>query len=314
MKKANDLQLRNQLKNNPSEELLTYFSKIDKNYIFTYGTLKQSHVNHKLLKDCIFIGQGMMKNKTMLNIGRYPAIVEGNHDVKGEVYQIHPDLISALDEYEGEGYLYKRKLGVVYLLDIPYVVSYYEWIDQVMNYPMIEDGIWFNDDPSQYVYYASYGSNLLEARFMKYIKRTSSKQIWLDTKILELPYNMYYANDSRKWNGGVAFLDTTKNGKAISKAYLIHKSQLQEIHEMEGNVDGWYDCLYHLGKLNGFDVYTITNQGKLMEHSASNDYLEVIAYGMNQFLDTNKISEYLHHDIHSLNLEENHILEILETK
>lgn len=307
------IQIRKQYLNTNDSSLVPILKEADKNLIFTYGTLKQSHQNHQLLENSKCLGQGYMKNKTMLDIGSYPAIIEGNGIVKGEIYEIDKCLIPAIDDYEGEGILYKRKIGIAYLLDLPYFVSYYEWLKDD-NYPIIDNGVWFNQSKSNYVWYATYGSNLLEERFMKYIHRTNSQQIWLDTKILELPYNMYYANESSKWNGGVSFLDITTKGKAISKAYLITKDQLKEIHQMEGNSHHWYNIMFNLQDLDGFKVYTLTNSKRLKTNHPSNDYLEVIAYGMMQFLNPSKISNYLHYDIDQLDLSDDHINNILQNK
>ena len=306
--------LRKELYTHPTSQLIALFEIIDENLIFTYGTLKQSHQNHKLLQDSKCIGHGILKNKTMLNIGNYPAIIEGNDIIKGEIYEIDPSLKPALDEYERVGYLYRERKAIASIQNKAYYVSYYEWIDYGISYPILKDGLWYNQNPQDYVWYATYGSNLLEERFMKYIDRTSSQQIWLDTAILELPYSIYYANHSHKWHGGVAFLDISQPGKAISKAYLILKSQLKAIHEMEGNYPGWYDDLHYIGELQGHEVYTITSSVKLQANPASNEYLAIIASGMLEIVDENKVSHYLHHDIKQLNLNKKHIELILKDK
>ena len=43
----------------------------------------------------------------------------------------------------------------------------------------------------------------------------------IDKSNYEIPYDMYYANESGPWGGmGVSFIDTSKPGRALGVAYL----------------------------------------------------------------------------------------------
>lgn len=80
--------------------------------IFTYGTLMKSHANHnKYLGSAEFIGNAILLDYALYNLGWYPGIKEyAGHKVKGEVYEIDTDTLRRLDIYEDEGDLYKRIL------------------------------------------------------------------------------------------------------------------------------------------------------------------------------------------------------------
>ena len=104
----------------------------------------------------------------------------------------------------------------------------------------------------------------MEERFQIYIDRCSDRERWLKSEAIEIPYNMYYGGSFSKWeNGGCAFLDTSKEGKALGKGYLIKKEQFEEVMKQEGYS---YRLQVYLGKnYDGVDMYTFTNPAKLKE-------------------------------------------------
>lgn len=84
--------------------------------VFVYGTLKRGYGNHKLLGSSPFIGQGSIKGFDIYDLGPYPAIQESEDPsavVWGEVYEINDAVLKALDQLEGEGFLYKRSVVTV---------------------------------------------------------------------------------------------------------------------------------------------------------------------------------------------------------
>ena len=76
---------------------------------------------------------------------------------------------------------------------------------------------------SDYLWYVSYGSNMLEERFRAYIEGgycrfncnsydgCEDKTFPQKSKSIELPYDMYYGNYSPSWCGAVSFLDMSGN-------------------------------------------------------------------------------------------------------
>ena len=145
-----------------------------------------------------------------------------------------------------------------------------------------------DNDP---IWYASYGSNCLAARFIVYLtggrapgaardergardrtEPAASAAHWFSTP-------SRFVGDSAKWGGGgVAFLDHNGNGSTPGRRYLITKGQFDDvaaqesrrpttslpIHELPiGTVhpigSGFYDGLLRLPAVDGVPVVTFTS-------------------------------------------------------
>jgi hypothetical protein len=166
-----------------------------------------------------------------------------------------------------------------------------------------------------YVWYVGYGSNMLEERFMCYIKGGQFRNNGCNhipcldqtppkaKMIYEIPYNMYYGNSSGSWgNRGVSFLDITAPGKAYGVAYLISREQFNHLYKGEnGGIiplpdSTWYNTVVPLGQWDGFDVLTITNNRVVDINPPNDHYLEVLAEGLKEsytYLDDEAIWSYL---------------------
>ena len=78
--------------------------------VFVYGTLMRGERAHSYLKGAVFMGEYLLRDHEMYDLGRYPAIAPADGGVVyGEVYGITPDMLVEMDSYEGEGFLYNRK-------------------------------------------------------------------------------------------------------------------------------------------------------------------------------------------------------------
>lgn len=169
---------------------------------------------------------------------------------------------------------------------------------------------WRND----YVWYVSYGSNMLNERFMKYIEGGSFKDCRyhppcrdttppVATKAIEIPYDMYFAKESGSWHGsGVSFLDTTRKGKSLGVAYLITAEQLSHVTEQENNGRipqpgyDWYEDIIDLDMMDGFEVKTITNPKILPYNEPYPEYLDTLRKGIRKNwpeMDDEEIEDYL---------------------
>jgi len=148
---------------------------------------------------------------------------------------------------------------------------------------------------NDYVWYASYGSNLLYERFITYIKGGVSKlngvnykgcrdkSLPKDSRPITIPYKMYYGNKSSSWgDAGVSFLDIEVTGQALGRMYLITRSQLEDISRQEGRGEIWYNHSVKLGEQDGIEIITITNKGRRSFHKPSNGYLDVIRRGIKE--------------------------------
>jgi len=80
--------------------------------VFVYGTLMRGHVNHTYyLSNSKFLGDAELSGYAMYNVSSFPGIVtEQSEMVKGEVYSVDAETLRKLDNLEGEGSLYIRKM------------------------------------------------------------------------------------------------------------------------------------------------------------------------------------------------------------
>lgn len=84
--------------------------------IFVYGTLRKGQVNeHFLEQHAKYLQKGFIKGELFQVIGHhYPAVLEGDKWVVGEVYELDPKGLKELDHLEGyisennENNLYNR--------------------------------------------------------------------------------------------------------------------------------------------------------------------------------------------------------------
>ena len=78
--------------------------------VFVYGTLRHGQVAHALLGNAALVACVWTDPEfTLLDMGEYPALLEGGRTpVRGEIYDIEPALLAALDEYEDCPRLYRR--------------------------------------------------------------------------------------------------------------------------------------------------------------------------------------------------------------
>lgn len=182
-----------------------------------------------------------------------------------------------------------------------------------------------------YVWYASYGSNLLKSRFHCYISGgkpegsttaesgCSDPAFPIKSAPISLPYEMYFSEYSNRWKGGVAFIDIVKDKSTntFGKKYLITSDQFKQIvqqengdFEMEVNLElakrvhtysvneSWYGNILYLGEAEGYPIFTFTDNRKLSDKEItppSLPYLKNIYYGLlDLFKDDKNLIEYLY--------------------
>ncbi|RKO71241.1 hypothetical protein D7322_13920 [Sphingobacterium puteale] len=187
------------------------------------------------------------------------------------------------------------------------------------------------DNLNKKVWYACYGSNLLQERFLCYIKggqpagaNTSydgcdDKTLPINSEQMYIPAELYFAKVSKNWNGGIAFIRTTftPTASTYGRIYLITKGQLIDIARQETNTStsleiefgkvikngsyifkqpSWYGNILYLGEHNGFPIFTITNeQDSQSSTKPSIAYLKTIIDGLREShgLDNLAIFDYL---------------------
>jgi gamma-glutamylcyclotransferase len=148
--------------------------------LFVYGTLCKGLSRNEVLKESEYLGFALCKG-VLKDVGSFPAFINGDKDVIGEVYRIDPDIVlPILDRIEG--YSKNNEAGSLYLrLDLPVrLLSTGKWVDAI-TYIFNRDAEGLrkipNGDYRQYlldqkgetIYYLAYGSNLSTSRMKKRI-------------------------------------------------------------------------------------------------------------------------------------------------
>jgi len=155
--------------------------------------------------------------------------------------------------------------------------------------------------------YAAYGSNLLKERFMVYIQggvfHNKEYKGCTDKTGPEVmgwqyvPYRLYFAKHSTRWNnGGVAFLSCEHESNpekfTVARLWQVTESQFEEIQEQEGC---WYNKILLLGEKDGLEIKTITGCWTQEINKPCVEYLNIIKSGVKETTnwDDNKIDDYL---------------------
>lgn len=105
-----------------------------------YGTLKK---NHGAYHASAIIGEPKEVQLTgydMYSLGGFPGVIPGDGTVQAEVHEYPDQLLPALDRYEGEGSLYKRKTIKVDGEEVFIYLFMNE--DSLKQNAQVVDGIW----------------------------------------------------------------------------------------------------------------------------------------------------------------------------
>lgn len=163
------------------------------------------------------------------------------------------------------------------------------------------------------IWYAAYGSNLCESRFLRYIDAATrpgndadALPVWLERDDLDL----FFAHASKRWSGqGVAFVRSveavhTSASPTVFRLYLLTRSQFEDLHGQEcaletpialpknlpgdlehvDPVDRLYGRVLGLGQHeDGLPLLTITTSREFQEpNPPSKEYLRTIAKGLTE--------------------------------
>jgi gamma-glutamylcyclotransferase (GGCT)/AIG2-like uncharacterized protein YtfP len=118
--------------------------------VFVYGTLRRGGSNHFRMAGAEFIADGSITGR-MYRIDWYPGIVldPAGDEIRGEVYSVGPEQLSALDVFEGvsagevEGSEYRRVQTTVVKQDSRILTAWvWEWLGMVDDDQRISDGDW----------------------------------------------------------------------------------------------------------------------------------------------------------------------------
>ena len=97
----------------------------------------KNQIRQHVLDECVFLGDAVLENYGLYEIGRYPAAVPmDGFRVYGEVYEVDEKIKKQLDEIEDVGNLYNYKTVEV-RIDNEYIsAGFYEFIEDGNTYPV----------------------------------------------------------------------------------------------------------------------------------------------------------------------------------
>lgn len=190
---------------------------------------------------------------------------------------------------------------------------------------------------NDYIWYASYGSNISEARFLCYIKGgqpegatrnykgCTDKTPPIKNQAIKIPHELYFAKKAKIWhNGGVGFIkpNVNNNTQTLGRMYLIKKTQFAEVVQQENALDipphipyekviqndgfllfknTWYGYLLFLGYEDQQPIFTFTNERFLADelNPPHEHYLNTIKNGIREIhnLTDTEINRYLKRQI-----------------
>lgn len=122
--------------------------------VFVYGTLRRGGSNHFRMAGAEFVASGTISGR-MYRIDWYPGLIldSAGDEIKGEVYSVGPELLSALDIFEGlsageiEGSEYRRTRTPVMKQDSQTITAWvWEWLGMVDESQRIRDGDWLKEE------------------------------------------------------------------------------------------------------------------------------------------------------------------------
>ncbi len=113
--------------------------------VFVYGTLKRGHGNHHWLLEAPFLGEAVLPDVVLHDLGPFPMAVPGEGLVRGEVYGVDAAGLARLDRLEGYPRLYDRR--PLALADGRRAWVYLGRPHQVRHVSAIADGCWRGPAP-----------------------------------------------------------------------------------------------------------------------------------------------------------------------
>jgi gamma-glutamylcyclotransferase (GGCT)/AIG2-like uncharacterized protein YtfP len=114
--------------------------------VFVHGTLRAGEPNHYLLDHHDFVARARTEAAfELVSLGAFPAMIAGGTTaVVGEVYEIDPVTLAALDRLEGHPRFYQRK--AIRLEDGDEVLAYLLSPEQARGRTRIPSGDWTDAD------------------------------------------------------------------------------------------------------------------------------------------------------------------------
>ena len=293
---AADGNLRNEWNTDYSKQALELFRNIhvlDSDvYLFVYGNPKQNQQNNNIFEGAVYCGTGVLRDYALYNLGSFPGIApKRNWSVLGEVYRLKEAKLIRIDDLTGNGKLYKREFVNIANTNGDRTKAFaYIYAEELYSEPQ---RLPWGKRPEDYLWYVSYGSNLLGERFMCYIQGgkfrgnvngssgCTDKTLPLASVRVTVPGQIFFAKKSHTWDGsGVAFLDAQTPFYTLGRAWLVTREQFEQIHEKEGEI--WYSKKVELGSIDGIKAVTFTSDVHFQETEPNENYKTVLCEGFRE--------------------------------
>lgn len=110
--------------------------------VFVYGSLRRGMHNHRVMGESEFLAEATLTGFSMFQVSSFPAIVEGNGSVKGELYLVDDATLARLDRLEGHPRMYRREMVTVQSGDVLAQVWAYVWQQSVDRLTPVSSGDW----------------------------------------------------------------------------------------------------------------------------------------------------------------------------
>lgn len=106
--------------------------------VIVYGSLRRNQGNSHWMTGAQWLGDHILDDYSLYDLGYYPAVVPGEGRVYCEVYRINSDILAELDELKHNGRDYQRRL-----VPTPYGSAWmYLYLLPTENLPQIKSGDW----------------------------------------------------------------------------------------------------------------------------------------------------------------------------
>ena len=163
------------------------------------------------------------------------------------------------------------------------------------------------------VWYAAYGSNMSAERLGCYLhggcppgglrehEGARDPSPPRAVRAVRIPYALYFADSSRVWTGGKAFVSSVTNGSSLARAWLLRREQFEDIAGQESGRgplgcaldqlapgehadlgDGPYDRVLSCGEVDGVPMVTFTHPDSPAPRAPSAPYLRILAQGLEE--------------------------------
>ena len=98
-----------------------------------------------------------------------------------------------------------------------------------------DDRVPFEDTTDARVWYVAYGSNLLGARLQIYLDNSGDPTPPADRCAMVLPHRLFFADWTKRWSGGCAFIDPTVDSEAntLVTAWSLTEPQFLSVLSQE---------------------------------------------------------------------------------